>query len=475
MNKLRQSQLWAGLCCPDLPLAAVWSTLPDQGPVAVHDNHKGQACILQASTLARRHGIQPGQRLAQALAVLPQLQTRPRRHEAETEALRRIALSAYQHSHQVALAPPDTVLLEVGGSRRLRGGIQPLLEALRHQLADQGFPTHIGMAPVPAAARLLARLDHRVTNRQALDRYLATLPLSALELAGTQIQVLTGCGLRRVGELVAIPAAERARRFGRALNDYLDDIRGQRETPLVGWQPPERFALRLELPVATADTGALLFVIRRALAQLGQWLTIRDQALTRLRLRLEREDGGPATRFDIALARPGFDLDRLLELAALKLEPLVLPAPVSALALHADSTLEHRPPQADLFSSQNHGDAWPALLDRLSARLGPDGLSSLAPQADHRPEKAWRWVAPGTTTPGTHSHPRPAWLLDHPRPCRRQEVSLEDGPERIESGWWDGQDCRRDYWIARDRDGRRLWIFREYKPREGWFIHGLFG
>ncbi len=472
----RQSAaLWAGLCCPDLPLAAVWAMLPEQGPVAVHDNHQGQARILQASELARRHGVKPGQRLAQALAVLPQLQSRPRRRSAETDALRQMALSAYQHSHQVVLAPPDTVLLEVGGSRRLRGGLGPLLSDLRERLAIQGFMARIGLAPVPAAARLLARLDHRLTSRQALHAYLAGLPLSALELGSEQIQALTGCGLRRVGELLAIPAAERARRFGRALNDYLDDIHGRRETPLVAWQPPEHFSLRLELPVATADSSALLFVARRALDHLGRWLTIRDQALIRLHLRLEREDSGAPIGFDIALARPGFDLDRLLELVALKLEPLALPAPVAALAMRADSTTEHRPPQADLFSGHNQGDAWPALLDRLSARLGPDGLSGLAPAADHRPEKAWRWVAPGTTAPSPEQRPRPAWLLDHPCPCRREDLHLEEGPERIEAGWWDGQDCRRDYWIARDRSGRRLWIFREHKPRDGWFIHGMFG
>ncbi|MCC5864963.1 MAG: DNA polymerase Y family protein [Wenzhouxiangella sp.] len=471
----RPAALWAGLCCPDLPLAAVWAMLPEQGPVAVHDNHQGQARILQASELARRHGVKPGQRLAQALAVLPQLQTRPRRRSAETDTLRQIALTAYQHSHQVVLAPPDTVLLEVGGSRRLHGGLGPLLHVLRDALADQGFAARIGLAPVPAAARLLARLDHRLSSRQALCDYLAGLSISALELAAEQIQALSGCGLRRIGELLTIPAAERARRFGRALNDYLDEIHGRRDTPLVAWQPPERFELRLELPVATADSSALLFVARRALDQLGQWLTIRDQALTRLRLRLEREDNGAPIGFDIALARPGFDLDRLLELATLKLESLVLPAPVAALAVRADSTTEHRPPQADLFSGHNQGDAWPALLDRLSARLGADGLAGLAPAADHRPEKAWRWVAPGTTEPCHERRPRPAWLLDHPRPCRREEVRLEEGPERIEAGWWDGQDCRRDYWIARDRSGRRLWIFHEYKPREGWFIHGMFG
>jgi protein ImuB len=45
------------------------------------------------------------------------------------------------------------------------------------------------------------------------------------------------------------------------------------------------------------------------------------------------------------------------------------------------------------------------------------------------------------------------------------------GPERIESGWWDGDDAKRDYFIARLSDGALGWVYRE----EGqWFLHGLF-
>jgi len=183
---------------------------------------------------------------------------------------------------------------------------------------------------------------------------------------------------------------------------------------------------------------------------------------------------GRVSSMGLSLAQPGFDRTRLLEMLALKLERIRLPASIAALALKAETTLEHRPPQADLWDEHNRGDAWPALLDRLRARLGESGLSSIATHADQRPELSWRWVPPGTTRPCLEKRPRPTWLLPEPRPCQRNDFHLEDGPERIETGWWDGQDCRRDYWIARDRRGRRVWVFQEYKPRSGWFLHGLF-
>ena len=54
-------------------------------------------------------------------------------------------------------------------------------------------------------------------------------------------------------------------------------------------------------------------------------------------------------------------------------------------------------------------------------------------------------------------------------------LSLLGGPERIEGGWWDGTDVARDYYVASQRNGRRLWIYRERRSRGGWYLHGLFG
>jgi len=471
----QSSQLWAGLHCPALPLMAVWQLSSIAGPLAVHDSMRGQARLLQVNALARQHGAQPGQSLSQALAVLPHLQSRSRCRQSESRILEQMALLAYQHSHQVSLAPPDTVLLEVGGSRRLRGGLRPLLEELRDEALGSGLQLRIGLAPAASAACLLARHDLRVSDPAAMKTAIGGLAIDHLVLKSDQRKAIRDCSLRQVAELTALPRAERARRFGADLNHYLDELHGHLSTPLAQWQPPEVFGLRLELPVPTVRSDALMFVFNRALDTLRRWLEVRDQGLTRLQVRLEREDGGPDNAFDIGLARPGFDQDRLLELIQLKLDGLKLAGDVDAVKLDADSTAERRPAQSDLLDGTNRSDAWPALLDRLSARLGESGLSSLAPAQDHRPEHAWTWVPPGTSAPCRDRRPRPSWLLPAPRPCRREYLALEEGPERIESGWWDGQDCLRDYWIARDGKGRQLWVFQEHQPRHGWFIHGLFG
>jgi protein ImuB len=73
---------------------------------------------------------------------------------------------------------------------------------------------------------------------------------------------------------------------------------------------------------------------------------------------------------------------------------------------------------------------------------------------------------------------RPLWLLERPVPLSSSaegiSLQLGSGPERIESGWWDEQDIARDYYLATNAHGQKLWLFRDRRTR-AWFVHGLFG
>lgn len=469
--------LWTGIVCPQGALQAMLRLLPEADPATprtVHDTVSGRARIIETNRTARSQGVHPGQILADALAIAPDLDSLTRERKAEARMLEELALVAYRYSHQVAITG-DGVVLETGGSRRLHGELDAMLRALADEISAMGLHARLGTAPVPAAACLMARTGQHVTATEALRRILSAWPLHRLALAPAELQKLEGLGLKSVRDVLALPRFERERRLGRALNRYLDQVHGREQTPLVYWQPPEEFCQTLELPVPTIRSEALLFALNRVLEHLHQWLRVRDRALSGIGIELLPEDRGPKIELSAGLGQPGFQRDRLLEILRLKLESIRLNSAIESLHVRAESTIGQRPPQADLWSGTNVNDAWPALVDRLVARIGEDGLCSIAPCPDHRPEKAWKWTPPGTTTTAADTPPRPNWLLPEPRPCRAGELRLIDGPERIETGWWDGRDCRRDYWTAHDRHGNRLWVFREYKPRNGWFVHGLFG
>ena len=59
-------------------------------------------------------------------------------------------------------------------------------------------------------------------------------------------------------------------------------------------------------------------------------------------------------------------------------------------------------------------------------------------------------------------------------PCYEGRLTLLAGPERIESGWWDGHDVARDYFVACNPTEALVWIYRERNAGGGWFLHGFF-
>ena len=177
------------------------------------------------------------------------------------------------------------------------------------------------------------------------------------------------------------------------------------------------------------------------------------------------------------------DAQRLLQLIDERLQQVTLPAPVIAVSLQVDRLVALAGRDGMLFRAMRSSENWVELIDRLRARLGYDVVHGIALHPDHRPEQAWRHVEPGTVNPVIPAANRPLWLLEKPRqlqivsgqPRSDGPLQLLSGPERIESGWWDGSDVTRDYFTARTRQGTVIWIYRERRKPEQWFMHGLLG
>ena len=134
----------------------------------------------------------------------------------------------------------------------------------------------------------------------------------------------------------------------------------------------------------------------------------------------------------------------------------------------------------------------------IRARLGESSVYGLTIYPDHRPERAWR-----KTNLGQQNHrfdklkpplalsrktpQRPLWLVKCPEPLPLSNAAAttlmgKHTIERIEFGWWDGFDIRRDYQVLTLNSGIRAWIYQELTPRtqptranNQWYLHGLFG
>jgi protein ImuB len=407
-----------------------------------------------------------------------------RQRQLEQAALRQLAIWAHQWSSQVAcqhaLDPADNPLgetrlwIEIGASLELFGGRAHLQQLIGTALSALGYSGVLASAPTPQGAALLARaaVAAPADTPADLQRLLAPLPLRLLALPPAYLGALQTAGLRHIGELLALPAAAVGRRFGAATLHYLERLRGSTPDPLPTITPPARFESRHELAGVISDTTALLFPLRRLLGELQGFLRARDQAVQQCTLKLLHHRGTP-TLISVGLSQPGRDAAQLLTLLRERLDQCRLRSPVLALHLVAHELLAPHVLQTDAFSqSAEQAAQFHGVLDRLAARLGETAVQSVRLQADHRPERAWQSL-PGAS--GSTSSPnfamRPCWLLPSPRGIDAPATLLA-GPERIESGWWDGADVARDYYLACDASGARLWVFRDLRSG-AWFMQGL--
>jgi protein ImuB len=396
-----------------------------------------------------------------------------------------LACWAGRYTPRVNLAA-DALRLDIGSSLRLFGGLESLLGQLRAELAAMQVEAQLAVAPTPLAALWLARAGDGVicSDPVVLLAALQTLPLSALQLPPPLARRVEGFGLRRLDAVLALPRASLGRRLGKAFVLDLARALGELPDPQPGFVFPESFAQELELPAPVESAPVLLFAARRLIAALAGWLAVRNGALRGIELHLGHAQGA-STRVPLAFSRPVHAAPRIERVLKERLDALRLSASVLSLRLCA-AAIESRPAGSRvLFDGPGQGqEALAELLDRLAARMGADVVRGLACQADHRPEQASCAPAPGSVAVSSKidNLPRPLWLLESPealrevggRPRRGGELRLLGGPERIESGWWDGADARRDYFIAIDRRGAWLWIFRDSAGPGGWFLHGLF-
>lgn len=440
--------------------------------------------VVDCNAAAFALGVRPGMARGAAAALAPDLRFRERDPAAELEALEGFAAWAGRYTPNVALSPHG-LLLEVSGSLRLFGSAGAIAAGLAQGAAEMGYTASHASAPTAHGAWLLARAGSPSPCLDPADlvRRLQPLPVEVLDCGSRTLATLEAVGVRTIGEVLALPRAGLARRFGQALCDELDRALGTRADPRVFFAPPERFRAGFELPSEIREAGALVFALRRLVVQLGGFLAARDGGVQRLRIELFHKEA--RTDVEIGLVRPGRDVDRLALLIREKLSTLTLREPVRRIALAADDILAMVPENLDLLDAtfKRPGD-WHGLIERLRARLGNCAVSGLSTGAAHRPEAAWHVAEPGEPSAAPEFGTRPLWLL--PQPKRLESVgtlphcdgplALLAGPERIESGWWDGRDATRDYFVARTAAESLLWIYRERDPAKAhWYLHGIFG
>lgn len=504
-------ELWLCLWLPRLPLEALCTDT--SRPAAAVEGAGSQRRVVACNSVAARAGIAPGQGLNAALALLPQLVLHERDAGAEQRLLGRLARWATQFTPLVS-DEPDALLLEVRGSRRLFGGAEPLRRRAAEGLGSLGYTLRATLAPTPRAALWLARagIEASITTLDALPGLAARLPLACLRWPDATVEALTRFGAASVADLLRLPRDGLARRLGPGFVDELDEALGRRPAPRRRVAQPQRFVDGLDLPVELDSTAQLEPAAAVLVGRLCAFLRARTAGVSGFLIEFQHR-GLPPTHLRLGLVRPSGDEHHLQQLLAERLSRLVLPAPARALRLRSGPVLPVEAATSSLWRARGPDGlpdtlAGARLVERLRARLGSAEVFGVRTVAEHRPESAWRMADPELARRGAVAEgrgqprrraggadvlpqaggpaaagPRPLWMLASPLPLAERDglprhegpLVLVGGPERIESGWWDGRDVRRDYYVAESRAGARLWVYRERGAAGGWFLHGIFG
>jgi protein ImuB len=416
-------------------------------------------------------------------------------------------------SPRVSLEPPDGVLLEVRGSLRLFGGARQLCARLQQELCvATGATVRLAITPTPLASLWFARSglagarSALVRNRDELAARLAPLPLECARWPERTVEVLCTMGVRSVGDCLRLPRDGFARRCGKELLAALDRATGRVQEPRAAYAASERFTARRDLEPEIVETARLGIALEPLIDELCRFLRERGRGVQSIEVQMRHREA-PLTRVRLRFVQPvGAQPQHMAGLLRERLARLLLPQPVRNVRLLSGPLIDLQADALELFAHDRRasGENLPVLVERLRARLGNGAVHGLECVAEHRPEAAWRAVEPATDrrrqpplprpTPGRpgvgvpalspamvgesrgEGSARPLWLLDMPEPCDVRRLVFEDGPECIESGWWDGRDVARDYYVARGGLGERLWVFRNRREADGtgWFLHGWF-
>jgi protein ImuB len=480
--------LWVALELPSLPLQLAERAGPCREPLAISEGSGERPTVACANEAAGRAGIREGQAIAAAKALAGELRVLPRDPPAEREALERLAAWAGQFTPMVSLESQG-IALEIESTVRLFHGHAQLTSAIQRGVRDLGLHAAVGVAPTPLAARIIARAEARGLQVRSclevgqLSARLAELPLFLFDWPEDVLARLTDLGLVRLKDVLVLPHEGLARRFGPRIVLDLERLLGRVADPRLPYSPPPTFRSRIELPAEADGVEALLFPLRRLLLEFEGHARARGAGAQQLLLTLAH--GRKArTRMPLEFPSPEREADFILGIAREKLGRLQLAAPTVALSLRADALLPYAPRTAAwLPGAREQQVERGRLVQRLAARLGRDRVFGIALADDHRPEKGWE-SDKGVRQARASSSPsqRPLWLLNRPQrliadesgPSLQGSLEFLAGPERIEAGWWDGDEVSRDYFVASNPHGETYWIYREHRDPGAWYLHGVF-
>jgi protein ImuB len=489
------------LACADLPAFPLQLLLRKHQecrgvPAAVVEEDRPQARVLWVSESARRAGVLPGQRHAQALALAPDLHAgviSPSEIEKEVDDLAHL-LRRLSPEVEPCAGEPGTFWLSGSGLGSLFQTASRWGRAIRAALDGAGFASSIAVGFTRFGTYAVAKRNQPICvfrDPESERRAALAVSLDRLGLAPELRDLLAKLGIRTVSGYLALPPGGLWLRFGEEAFRLRQLAAGTRWDPLLPRAPIEPHEEQVILDDPEVDSTRLIFLLKRCLERILEGLAARQQALAELRceLRLER---GEAQLERVRPAEPTLDDRLLLRLLHLRLEASPPRAGVREIRLGA-AGVPARMEQLTLFRSRPRRDLCAAsqALAQLRAEFGNDAVRRAVLRDGHLPEAQFSW-APLEQVPAPRPRlgkeralvrriqaqaipvppPAPGLLTAgrSPSPGPERAPGRLHGPYLLSGGWWNVE-IHREYAFAEPLNGEWLWLYHD-RRRQRWFLQG---
>ncbi len=351
-------------------------------------------------------GLRLGMPLADARAMYPALAVAESDEDADRRLLDAVADWCDRYTPLVGLDAPDGLVLDIAGCAHLFGGEAAMCRDILARLTAQGLQARLAVADTVGCAFAIARFGGAILVAPGEMRHaVAPLPVAALRLAPETVVALAELGLKRVADLIDLPRAPLAARFGNILVRRLDQALGREDEPITPRLPVPSYVAEQRFPDPIGHERDVLGTIARLAARLGAAMERHQDGARLLQVALFRTDN-KVYRIEVGTGTPvrdaarivrlfgdrlamigdacdpgfGFDMVRLAVLAAERSEP------VQGGLVH--SGFAHGRFMPGGFGDPDDAAEFCHLIDRLGARFGLRRVTRLVEQDTHIPEFA---------------------------------------------------------------------------------------
>jgi len=400
------------------------SPAPDK-PLVITKLIKSALRIVAMNDAAQHLGLRIGMPLADARAMHPALAVAESDEAADHRLLDAVAEWCDRYTPLVGFDAPDGLVLDITGCAHLFGGEAALARDLLRRLTTQNLSARLGIADTVGCAVAVARHGAAsVVPPGEFREALVPLPMAALRLEPETVEALAELGLKRIADIIDLPRAPLAARFGEILIRRLDQALGQLDEPITPRLPVPSYVAEQRFPHPIGLERDVLGIIARLAARLTAAMERRQEGARLIQAALFRADN-KVYRIEVGTGAPlhhaeriarlfadrlatvgeacdpgfGYDMVRLAALATEHSAPEQIGLRLDDGGRRTEAGGWRTPGVQDGFAEEGTDFAGVAafpdsdaefthLLDRLGARFGLRRVIRLVPQDTYIPEFA---------------------------------------------------------------------------------------